>query len=142
MTTNKAIRIPASELSYLFSRSGGPGGQNVNKIESKVTVVFDYKNSNVLSEDQKRRIELSKIVRGCLDSSGRIAVTSQEHRTQVRNREAAINRLHDILELALRKPKKRVPTRKTRASELKRVEVKRARSATKSGRRKSWSGSD
>jgi ribosome-associated protein len=136
MSTARRISIPASELSLLFSRSGGPGGQNVNKVETKVTVVFDYIRSLSLSTEEKSRLANHPRVLAALDADGNIAVTCQEHRTQALNREGAVSKLHTLLESALRRQRKRIPTRKTFSSERKRLEGKRVRKTTKSGRRK------
>jgi ribosome-associated protein len=136
MSTSRRVAIPASELSLFFSRSGGPGGQNVNKVETKVTVVFDYIRSLALSTEEKARLGAHPRVLAVLDADGNIAVTCQEHRTQALNREGAISKLHTLLESALRRQRKRVATRKTFSSERKRLEGKRVRKTTKSGRRK------
>lgn len=136
MARKHVVTIPEAELEFLFSRSGGPGGQNVNKVETKVTVLFDYATSKALSWEQKGRIGGNATVQARLDSDGKIAATSQDHRTQALNREAAVEKLHVLLDQALYRPKKRIPTKKTGGSERKRLETKRVLSARKESRRK------
>lgn len=130
------VSIPEGELEWHFSRSGGPGGQNVNKVETKVSVMFDFAKSAVLSWEQKGRIGAHPAVIARLDAAGRIVVSSQEHRTQALNRETAVEKLHELIDRALYRPRKRIPTKKTRASERKRVDTKRVRGVRKSGRRR------
>jgi ribosome-associated protein len=134
MGARKIVVIPEDEVDLHFARSGGPGGQNVNKVETKVSVIFDYINSKRLTWEEKGRIGAHPSVQSRLDAEGRIVVSSQEHRTQVLNREEALKKLHELLRAALFIPKKRVPTRKTRSSQRKRVESKRVRGATKAVR--------
>ncbi|MFN4894829.1 MAG: alternative ribosome rescue aminoacyl-tRNA hydrolase ArfB [Pseudomonadota bacterium] len=136
MARKHTVTIPEADLELHFSRAGGPGGQNVNKVETKVTVVFDFNGSKTLSWEQKGRIGGHPLVQGRLDAEGKIVVSSQEHRTQALNRDAAIEKLHELLDKALYKPRKRVPTRKTRSSERKRLEMKRVHSGRKTDRRK------
>jgi len=136
MTPFACPSIPESELSFSFARAGGPGGQNVNKVETKVIVSFDFMRSRSLSWEQKGRLGHHKAVLARLDSTGAIVVTAQEHRTQAANKRAAVEKLHELLRLALRRPKVRVATKKTRASHLKRLDSKRYRKTTKASRRK------
>lgn len=130
------LTIPESELVFSFARSGGPGGQNVNKVETKVTVYFDFMSSRILTEQQKERLRRSREIQGRLDADGCIVVVSQEHRTQSINRKAAIDKLHELIVLGLQRRKVRIPTRKTRASERERLEGKRGRSVVKASRRR------
>jgi ribosome-associated protein len=134
MLPKKPIIVPEEQLEFHFSRAGGPGGQNVNKVETKVSVIFDYLNSDILTWEQKGRISAHTAVQSRLDAEGRIVVSSQQHRTQSLNREEAIKKLHELLKSALFIPKKRVPTKKTRSSQRKRIESKRVRGAIKAVR--------
>ncbi len=118
-----------SELTFTTSRSSGPGGQNVNKVETKVEVKFDIINSNVLSPYQKSKLvtELgSKLIQETT-----ISVTSQEKRTQLQNKENAIKKLYIILEEALMEDKERIPTKPSSESINNRLKSKKKESEQK-----------
>lgn len=134
MSQHRLLRIPESELQFSSARAGGPGGQNVNKVETKVTVLFDYWASRTLTTEEKERLSRNTAIVGRLDAQGRVAISSQEHRTQSLNKKATIEKLHELLTVALRRQKRRIPTKKTRASERERLAAKRIRSETKGGR--------
>ena len=123
------LEIPDDELSFVTSRSGGPGGLNVNKLETRVTVRFDLAHSPSLSEEQRARIAerlATRVTRG-----GFLQVTSQRHRTQAANREAALERFAELLAGALREETPRKPTRATRASRQRRLDAKKRRGQKK-----------
>lgn len=127
-------QIPESELSLKFSRSGGPGGQNVNTRDTKVEVIFDVADSPSLGVGQRERAMRNLL--GRLDAEGRLHVVSSEARTQAQNREAAVARLQAIMEEALRPdPAPRRPTRPSRAARERRMDAKKARGNLKRLRR-------
>jgi ribosome-associated protein len=123
------IQIPESELSERFIRSPGPGGQNVNKLATAVQVRFDVAGSPSLPEDVRAR--LMRLAGRRLDGAGVLTIEAHRFRTRERNREDALERLIDLICRAAHRPKPRVATRPTRASKERRLESKRARSATK-----------
>mgnify|MGYP001392599254 CR=1 FL=1 len=130
---NSKLEIPANEIKWRFSRSSGSGGQNVNKIESRVEIVFDVCESNALTPYQKHRItnqDETKLFNGC------ICIAVQDKRTQYQNRQLALNRLTaTIRDLLKPPPKKRRETIPTRSSHRKRVESKKKRGELKRNRR-------
>jgi len=124
--------IPEDELEFRFFRSGGPGGQNVNKVSTAVQMRFDARNSPSLTEPVRAR--LMKLAGSRLTLDGVILITAVRFRTQERNRADAVERLQDLVDKALIAPTYRVPTRPTRASKERRLEGKAKRSTIKSGR--------
>ena len=127
------LRLPLSELEYLASRSGGPGGQHVNTSSTRIEVWWDVANSPSLNPEQ--RAQLLGRLRARLDSAGRLRVVSSGTRSQLRNREDATERLRTMVAAALAVQKKRKPTKPTRAAKAARLEAKRRRAATKRHRR-------
>lgn len=127
-------RVPEDELEFRFFRSGGPGGQNVNKVSTSVQMRFDVKNSPSLTDPVKER--LMKLAGSRLTLDGVIVITAVRFRTQERNRADAIARLDEMVAEALIRPVYRVPTRPTRASKERRLKSKSTRSTIKSGRGK------
>jgi ribosome-associated protein len=117
------LAIPDEEVSFVTSRSGGPGGQNVNKLETKVMVRFDVAGSPSLTEERRSRILERLATR--ITRAGFLQVTSQKHRTQGDNREAALERFAELLREALREEAPRKPTRTPRAAKKRRIESKR-----------------
>lgn len=126
---NSHTAVPSSELTFRFSRSGGPGGQNVNKVETKVELLFDVARSTGLTDEQKQLIFVREKNR--IDSDGMLRVIAQESRSQFENREAAVEKFVSIVAGALMKRKKRVKTRASKASKEKRIEGKKIRGKTK-----------
>lgn len=128
------INLLKKELKYKTSRSGGKGGQNVNKVETKVEVAFNVANSYALTEIQKQII-LSK-VKNKLTEDGFLKLTEDANRSQLTNKEAVVQRLIKVLNRALEIQKKRKPTKPTKASQKKRSESKKHRSDIKQSRKK------
>jgi len=134
--TDFNVNIPdlSPEFQFLTSRSSGPGGQNVNKVNSKVEIRIDIKNSELLSEEQKDRI-LSKLA-SKITSEGILIIVSQRNRSQLSNKEDAICKLYALLSNALQPDKPRKNTRPTKSSVEKRLNVKRINSRVKQNRQK------
>ena len=132
------VVIPAADLTWSAARSSGPGGQNVNKVASKVDLRFDLEGTTALSPEQKARLRASAGAR--LDAEGRLVIVSQSTRDQRRNLEEARNRLREIVLGCLRPPKKRRPTKPSRSSKEDRLRTKKAQSAKKKerSRRDEW----
>jgi len=131
---NGRLAIPRSELRYTASRSGGPGGQHVNTSSTRIELWWDVAASPSLSEPQRQRL-LARLA-SRLDGSGRLRLVSAAHRSQLQNREAATDRLREIIAEALVVPKARRATRPTRASKEARLRQKRERGAIKRERRR------
>ena len=134
-TNNKDIvRVLPKEMHLSFSKSSGPGGQNVNKLNTRVSVTLDIKNSRSFSGSEKKRI--LKNLSSRIDKAGLITVTSQRYRTQSANRNAAVKRLHKLLTKALEEKAPRKKTLPTYASKQTRLKKKRQHSLLKSHRAK------
>ena len=127
------LTIPAGELSLAFARSGGPGGQNVNKVSSKVELRWNPVTSSVLTADD--RALLIERLRSRLTTDGTLIVTSTATRDQLKNRSDAESKLALIVRTALHRDKPRRETKPTRASKRRRVADKRHRSDLKKNRR-------
>ncbi|PTN10396.1 ribosome-associated protein [Mangrovibacterium marinum] len=133
---SKIVCIPDLSPEFVFqaSRSSGPGGQNVNKVNSRVELRFDVANSILLSEVQKT-ILLTKLA-GRITSEGILILTSQEDRSQLKNKELVVTRFYQLLREVLKPVRKRRKTRPTRASVEKRLQRKKQKSERKSSRGK------
>ena len=123
------LALPDEELSFTTSRSGGPGGQNVNKLETRVTLRFDLAGSPSLTEEQRARLRERLATR--ITRDGVLHVTSQRHRSQMANRDAAVERFVELVEEALREEVPRKKTRPSRAAKARRLEEKRRQSGRK-----------
>jgi len=123
------LSISLSELTFRFSRSGGPGGQHANRSETRVELLFDVGGSSRLNDVQRERLLAG--LGHVIDQNG-----SSQSRSQYQNREAVVARFRALLQQALRPPKKRLLTRPSRAARERRLEDKRRRSSRKRYRRR------
>lgn len=133
LAVNEALSIPRSELDMRVSRSSGAGGQHVNKTSSRVEIFWNVLGSRALTEEQRARLREKLASR--LTTEGSIRVVASDMRSQSRNRDLAEERLADLVRRALLIPKKRRPTRPTRASKEARLEGKKRLSHKKRERR-------
>ena len=118
-----------SEFVFSTSRSGGPGGQNVNKVSTKVELRFSVFITLLFSETEKELI--LKILKNKINKEGELILVSQSERTQLMNKKVAIEKFYDLISKALKVPVKRKSTRPTLSSKIKRVEKKRSRGGIK-----------
>jgi ribosome-associated protein len=123
----RSVSIPRSEIELRFSRSSGPGGQHAQKSDTRVEASFDVEASSALSDAQKRRVVAK--------AGPVLRAVAQDERSQWRNRELATERLVESLRAALKVPRRRRPTKPTKASRERRLESKRRRGDTKRLRR-------
>jgi ribosome-associated protein len=129
----RSVVVPEGELRWRFSRSSGPGGQSVNTADSRVELSLDVAKTTALGPTQRSRA-MARLADRLVD--GVLTVTASEHRSQLRNREAAMERLAEILRAAIAPPPPaRRPTQATRAATERRLAAKRRRSRTKRMRR-------
>jgi ribosome-associated protein len=132
--------IAEHELRFTYSRSSGPGGQNVNRVETRVTLLFDLDASPSLSAEQKRRVRTRLATR--INKDGVLRIVSQRYRTREGNRRAALERFEELLTEACRPERPRRKTRATKAAKRRRLESKRKRGAIKRLRGKRGAGED
>jgi ribosome-associated protein len=125
--------IPLDEVVITFARSAGPGGQNVNKVNTKAVLRWRVRESEGLPEDVRRRFCTAYASR--ITREGELVIQSQRHRTAGRNASDCLEKLRAMLIAVARPPKSRKPTRPTRGSVGRRLDAKRRRSQRKSGRR-------
>ncbi len=134
MTIGHGVQIPLSEITLRASRSSGPGGQHANVTASRIEAVFDVAASEALGEVQKQLI-MTRL-------GARVTAVAQDARSQSSNRELALARLQERLQLALRVDPPRTPTKPTRSGELRRLEQKRVQGLRKRARRRPGDGDE
>jgi ribosome-associated protein len=133
MFVNDAITIPDTEFDWTYARSGGPGGQNVNKVSSKAVLRWDLRSSTSLPPHVKERLIV--LNRRRVTTEGEVILTSQRYRDQDRNRQDCLEKLAELIRDAATLPKARRATRPTRGSKLRRLAAKKHRSTLKASRR-------
>jgi ribosome-associated protein len=129
----RSVTIPASELRFRFSPSGGPGGQHANRSSTRAELRWHVAGSSALGPRQKTRV--LRALAGRIGADGELRVVADERRSQAQNRAAAVERLRGLVASALAVPKRRRPTAPPRAAKERRLEQKRRRSERKRLRR-------
>jgi len=129
VVVTSSLRIPLTELQFRTSRSGGPGGQNVNKLETRVELLFDVAHSPCIPEHLRQRLLSNLSFK--LDSLGVLRVVAQDSRSQWKNKQFAIERLAALLKSALKVRKKRISTKPTKTAREDRLRTKKVRGETK-----------
>ena len=133
LVVTDAVRIPFSEFEFAASRSSGPGGQNVNKVNSRIQLRWKPADSPSISPDVAERF--IKLAGKRMTKDGDILITGQEHRDAPKNKADVLERLAELLRAALVKPRVRRVTKPSRGSKERRLRTKRERSETKQGRK-------
>jgi len=140
LVITNAVRIPLAEIEFTSSRSGGPGGQNVNKVNSRIQLRWNPNTSPSIEPDVAERFV--KLAGKRMTKEGEILITCQEHRDAPKNKADGLERLAELLRAALVKPRIRKATKPSRGSKERRLKEKRFRSETKLGRKNPSSDSE
>lgn len=133
---NSQTKIPADQLSVSHARSSGPGGQNVNKVNTKVTLAWQVVDNNILGDDWTQRLRQRHANR--INQAGELVINSQQYRQQNRNLSDCFVKLRELLLQCQHPPKRRRPTKPTLGSKLRRLAAKKQQSTKKEGRRGQW----
>ncbi len=133
LVIDATLTVPGADLEWAAARAGGPGGQNVNKVATKVELWFDVGGTNVLTQGAKQRL---RAIAGAsrLDREGRVHISASSSRSQGQNLEDARKRLAEMIAQAIVVPKRRRPTKPTKASKRRRVDDKRRNASKKASR--------
>jgi ribosome-associated protein len=133
LIVTRSIRIPRDEFTFTFMRSSGPGGQNVNKVNTKVRLRWDVANTPSLSEAVRERFQQKYSRR--ITTEGELLITSQRYRDQARNIDDCLEKLRELLAAVASPPRRRKKTKPSRAAKERRLKAKRQQSDRKRNRR-------
>jgi ribosome-associated protein len=140
LVINEKVTLPGSDLEWTAVRSSGPGGQNVNKVASKIELSFDFEGTVALPDPVK--VRLRALAKNSLDAEGRVFIKSEKTRDQAKNLADAREKLKELILKALVVPKTRKPTKVSKSQKAKRLTTKKKVGAKKAARRKPSRGED